>query len=57
MSILGEEMVQSFNQALTYGHLNVTQKQGIIKVVPKKRKISSTWKTGDQYPFLTLTTK
>ena len=37
-SILGEDMVQSFNQALTYGHLNIIQKQGIIKVVPKKRK-------------------
>ena len=37
-SILGEEMVQSFNQALIYGHLNITQRQGIIKVVPKKRK-------------------
>ena len=31
-------MVQSFNQALIYGHLNITQRQGIIKVVPKKRK-------------------
>ena len=31
-------MVQSFNQALIHGHLNITQRQGIIKVVPKKRK-------------------
>ena len=37
-SILGEEMVESFNQALAYGHLNITQRQGIIRVVPKKRK-------------------
>ena len=36
--MLGEEMVQSFNHALTHGHLNITQRQGIIKVVPKKRK-------------------
>ena len=36
--LLGEEMVQSFNQALILGHLNFTQRQGIIKVVPKKRK-------------------
>ena len=37
-SILGEEMVQSFNHALILGHLNITQRQGIIKVVPKKTK-------------------
>ena len=37
-SILGEEMAQSFNQALIHDHLNITQTQGIIKVVPKKRK-------------------
>ena len=36
--LLGEEMVQSFDQALILGHLNITQRQGIIKVVPKKRK-------------------
>ena len=36
-SILGEDMVQHKN-GLTYGHLNISQKQGIIKVVPKKRK-------------------
>ena len=35
---LGEEMVQSFNYASRHGHLNITQRQGIIKVVPKKRK-------------------
>ena len=29
-SVLGEEMVQSFNHALIHGHLNVTQRQGII---------------------------
>ena len=37
-SILGEEMIQSFNQTLTHGHLNITKRQGIIRVVPKKRK-------------------
>jgi len=31
-------MVHSFNHALTHGHLNITQRQGIIKAVPKKRK-------------------
>ena len=35
-SILGEEMVQSFNYALAHGHLNITQRQGIIKVAPRK---------------------
>ena len=37
-SILGEERVESFNYALAHGHLNITQRQGIIKVAPKKRK-------------------
>ena len=31
-------MVESFNYGFKHGHLNITQKQGIIKVVPKKRK-------------------
>ena len=37
-SLLGEEMVQSLNYAYERGQLNITQKQGIIKVIPKKRK-------------------
>ena len=36
--LLGDEMVQSFNYGFEHGQLNITQKQGIIKVVPKKRK-------------------
>ena len=36
--LLGDEMVSSFDYAFTHGKLNITQKQGIIKVVPKKRK-------------------
>ena len=35
-SLLGEEMVQSLNYAYEHGQLNITQKQGIIKVIPKK---------------------
>ena len=35
-SISGEEMVESFNHALILGHLDITQRQGIIKVIPKK---------------------
>ena len=31
-------MVQSLNYAFKHEHLNITQKQGIIKVIPKKRK-------------------
>ena len=31
-------MVQSFNYGFKQGHLNITQKRGIIKVVPKKQK-------------------
>ena len=40
-SLLGEEMVQSLNYAYEHGQLNITQKQGIIKVIPKKRKDKS----------------
>ena len=36
--LLGDKMVESFNYGFKQGHLNITQKQGIIKVVPKKRK-------------------
>ena len=36
--LLGEEMTQSFNYALDRGQMNITQKQGIIKVIPKKKK-------------------
>ena len=31
-------MVESFNYGFKHGQLNITQKQGIISVVPKKRK-------------------
>lgn len=37
-SMLGEELVQSLNYGFEHQHLNITQKQGIIKVIPKKRK-------------------
>ena len=35
-SLLEDTMVQSFNYSFKHGHLNITQKQGIIKNVPKK---------------------
>ena len=34
-------MVQSLNYAYEHGQLNITQKQGITKVIPKKRKDKS----------------
>ena len=37
-SLLGEEMVQSLNYAYEHRQLNITQKQGIIKVIPKKKE-------------------
>jgi len=40
-SLLGEEMVQSLNYAYEHRQLNITQKQGIIKVIPKKREDKS----------------
>ena len=39
--LLGEEMTQSFNYALDRGQMNITQKQGIIKVIQKKKKDKS----------------
>ena len=50
-------MVQSLNHALIHGHLNITQRQGIISRTQGTKKIGFTWKTGDQYPFLTSITK
>ena len=46
--LLGNEMVQSFNYAHKVGQLNITQRQGIIKVIPKK--------TQEQVVFGTLET-
>ena len=41
-SLQGEEiMAQSLNYAYEHGQLNITQKQGIIKVIPQKRKYKS----------------
>ena len=37
-NLVGDEMVQSFNYAQEEGRLNITQRQGIIKVLPKKKK-------------------
>ena len=36
--LLGEEMIQSFNYALNYGKMNITQRQGVIKAEYQKRK-------------------
>lgn len=37
-SLLREEMVQSLNYAYEHGQLNIMQKEGIIKVIPKKKE-------------------
>ena len=37
-NLVGDEMVQSFYYAQEEGRLNITQRQGIIKVLPKKKK-------------------
>ena len=34
-------MTQSFKNALDRGQMNITQKQGMIKVIPKKKKDKS----------------
>lgn len=39
--MLGEELVQSLNYRFEHQHLHITQKQGIIKVIPKKLKDKS----------------
>jgi len=33
---LGQVMVNSFNYAFTTGNLSISQRQGIIRVIPKK---------------------
>ena len=50
--LLGEEMTRSFNYALDRGQMNITQKQGIIKVIPKKKKDKSYLKIGDLLLYL-----
>ena len=45
-------MVQSLNYAYEHGQLNITQKQGIIKVIPTKGKVSHSLKTGGPYSML-----
>ena len=35
LPLLGEEMVHSLNYSFKHEHLNLTQRQGIIKVIPK----------------------
>ena len=36
--LISEEMVESFNYAPLRGQINITQRQGISKVIPKKKK-------------------
>ena len=56
-SLLGEEMTQSFNYAFQRGQMNITQKQGIIKVIPKKKKDKPILKIGDLSLYLMLIIK
>ena len=46
-SLLGEEMAQSFHNAYEHKQLNIMQRQGIIKVIPKKGHTGYYLKTGD----------
>ena len=37
-NIIAKYMVESFNYAFQSGHLSISQKQGIISLIPKKKK-------------------
>ena len=44
-------IVGSFNYAFTSGSLSISQRRGIISLIPKKIKIKPSLKILDQYPF------
>ena len=44
-------IVGSFNYAFASGSLSISQRRGIISVIPKKIKITPSLKILDQYPF------
>ena len=51
---IGQIMVDSFNYAFENGDMSISQKRGIISLIPKKdkdKKTKNTSKIGDQSPF------
>ena len=50
-------MVDSFNYASENGEMSISQKRGIISLIPKKDKDKHNSKIGDQSPYWTMTTK
>ena len=50
--ILGSYMVNSFNYAFQNGSLSISQRQGVISLIPKKKKNTEYLKkTGDPYRY------
>ena len=47
-SAIGPIMVDSFNYAFENGEMSISQKRGIISLIPKKDKEKNTSKIGDQ---------
>ena len=55
---VGNFMVESFNYAFQLGSLSISQRQGIISLIPKKNKNGEyLTQIGDQFRYLMLTTK
>ena len=48
---IGQIMVDSFNYAFENGDMSISQKRGIISLIPKKDKDKKYLKIGDQSPF------
>ena len=51
------DMIHSFNFAFDSGSLSISQRRGIITLIPKPNKDTTYSTTSDQYPFLTLITR
>ena len=43
--------IKAINTAFKLGKLSISQRRGIIKLIPKKKTYPITWKIGDPSPF------
>ena len=50
-------MINSFNFAFDTGTLSISQRRGIITLIPKPKKTPPRLRTSGQYLFLMLTAK
>ena len=50
-NVIGQIMVDSFNYAFENADMSISQKRGIISLIPKKNKDKNTSKIRDQSPY------